>query len=60
MRTYTTWVKVKTSSASSRPVGSYRWKYGPTVKGVYRMRAAIAATDTCAAATTNWLTFTVR
>jgi len=59
MKTGTTWVKVKTTSASSRPVGKYRWKYAPAVKGAYRMRAQVAATATHAAATTKWLAFTV-
>jgi len=55
-----TWIKVKTTSASSRPVGNYSWKYAPALKGAYRMRAQVAKTAAYRAATTLWLPFTVR
>ena len=60
IRTGLTWVKVKTSSASSRPVGNYRWKYTPAVKGAYRMRAQVAASAAYRAAATPWRAFTVK
>ena len=54
------WVKVKTTTASSRPAGNYRWKYAPAGKGAYRMRAQVAATAAYGAATTPWRAFTVK
>ena len=54
------WVKVKTTTASSRPVGKYRWKYTPAAKGAYRMRAQIAASTAYPAATTPWRAFAVK
>ena len=60
MKTGVSWTKVKTTSASSRPVGNYRWKYAPAAKGAYRMRTQISATATYPAATTPWRAFTVK
>ena len=59
-KTGTSWVKVKTTSASISPKGKYGWKYKPATKGIHRMRASIAKTATSAVATTRWLTFTVK
>jgi hypothetical protein len=55
-----TWVKVKTASANVSPVGNYRWKHAPAMKGAYRMRAQVAASDAYSAATTLWRAFTVK
>ena len=55
-----TWVRAKTTSASISPKGRYSWKYMPAEKGAYRMRTTIAKTATHTAATTKWLTFTVK
>jgi hypothetical protein len=60
MKKGATWVKVKTTSTSSRPVGRYRWKYTPAEKGAYRMRATVPEDDAHAAATSSWLAFTVK
>jgi photosystem II stability/assembly factor-like uncharacterized protein len=60
MKTGAAWVKVKTTTASSRPVGKYSWKYMPAAKGAYRMRAQLAATGASAAATSSWISFAVK
>ena len=60
MKTGASWVKVKTTTASTRPVGKFSWKYRPAAKGTYRMRAQITKTATSGAATSSWLAFTVR
>ena len=54
------WAKLKTSSAKINPKGKYRWKYMPPTKGVYRMRAQVAASALYPAAATKWQAFTVK
>ena len=54
------WVNVKSVFATSSLTGAYSWKYKPAKKGAYRARATITRTTTCTAATTKWLTFTVK
>jgi hypothetical protein len=51
---------VKSVFATSSLTGAYSWKYKPAKKGAYRARATITRTTTCTAATTKWLTFTVK
>jgi len=60
MKKGATWVKVKTTSTSSRPAGKYRWKHTPAERGTYRMRATVPKDDVHAAVATQWLIFTVK
>ena len=60
MKTGASWVKVKTTTASTRPVGKFSWKYRPAAKGTYRMRAQITKTATSGAATSSWVSFTAK
>ena len=60
MKEGATWVKVKTTSTSSRPVGKYSWKHAPAERGTYRMRATVPKDEAHAGATTMWLMFTVK
>jgi hypothetical protein len=56
----TQWVKVKSVDRLIGPGGAYRWRYTPSKRCVFRMRATIARTATHAAAATKWLAFRVR
>jgi hypothetical protein len=56
----TKWVKVKIVSRTLSATKTYRWKYKPTRKGTYRIRATVAQTATNKAAATKWKTFKVR
>jgi hypothetical protein len=56
----TSWVAVTKLTATIASGGTYSTTYKPTVKVVFRVQAAIAATTGHAAATTAWRTFTVK
>ena len=54
------WVKVKIVSRTLTSTHAYSWKYKPTRKGTYRIRATVAMTATNKAGATKWRTFKVR
>ena len=56
----TKWLRVKRVARTIRATGSYGWTYEPAKRGVYRVRAAIAATAEHLAARTTWRRFRVR
>ncbi|MEI6451967.1 MAG: carboxypeptidase-like regulatory domain-containing protein [Actinomycetes bacterium] len=60
MKKGSAWVKAKTASATITSTGAYSWKHKPTKKGAYRVQAKTAKTAAHAAATSEWLTFTVK
>ncbi|GEM_PF-2249397 len=54
------WVKVKIVSRTLTSTNAYSWKYKPSKKGTYRIRATVAMTATNKAGATKWRTFKVR
>jgi hypothetical protein len=56
----TRWVTLKPMTRTSSATGAYSWRYRPSRRGSYRLRAAVAKTTKTAAATTTWRTFKVK
>jgi hypothetical protein len=54
------WRKVTSAARVISTSGAYSWRYKPTKKGSYRLRATIAKTATHAAARTMWHAFKVK
>lgn len=54
------WVEAKSGTAEIGATGTYTWKYTPGMRGSFRVRAAIAATDNHNAVTTTWRYFKVK
>jgi Carboxypeptidase regulatory-like domain len=54
------WVAVKSVARTISASGAYIWKYKPTRRGAYRMRATIAKSAAHTAAKTKWLMFKVK
>ena len=54
------WVKAKTAYATIMSSRAYSWKYKPTKRSTYRMRAVITKTAAHASAATTWRAFKVK
>jgi photosystem II stability/assembly factor-like uncharacterized protein len=54
------WVAATSVTRNQQGAGLYQWKYRPSARGTYRIKAAVGATAGHPAATTTWSQFKVK
>ena len=54
------WVKAKTAYPTIKSTRAYKWRYKPSKRSTYRVRAAITKTAVRTGTTTKWLAFKVK